>query len=337
MLLTTQLCMGTSRFENDGNYQHVEGENIVFTQYSIDYYYDTSLTPAQFISHHNDIPNHHSYKFMGIFPIIDTTGRSLNEQLSTCGSIGKTSVEYTDTRIHTLHWSDTIGHCLYQVAVGLANRPFSEYEVFETTDTMLTYIWHEYGEKKAFRVRAMCCADTHTVWRQWSDTIQFVCPYYRLALFSNDLSMGYVSGYGRFDPGATVLFSATPKTGYSFNYWNDGDSTNPREITIVSDTTFTAFFAPLPDTGNITGNERISSIDEIELSISPNPADDLVTINSSLLISNIELYNIQGRLIFSKTSKSNSISISVSKLPSGIYLLCVQTERGRVYTKLVRR
>lgn len=336
---TFYLCMGTSRFENDGNYQYVEGENIISIQYAIDYYYDSSITPAQFFRNHYDLPNPncHSIYFIGIFPIIDTTGRLLNEQLFACGSIGKTSVEYTDSRIHTLHWSDTIGHCLYQVAVGLANRPFSEYDVFETTDTILTYIWHEYGEKKAFRVRAMCCVDTHTVWRPWSDTIQFVCPYYKLALFSNDLSMGYVNGYGRFDPGATVLFSATPKTGFFFNCWNDGDTTNPREITIVCDTSFTAFFAPLPDTGDTSGNDRIISVDEIELSISPNPAEDLVTINSSVSISNIELYDMQGHLRYSHHAKSNSISLSVSKIPSGIYILCVQTERGRAYTKLVRR
>ena len=38
--------------------------------------------------------------------------------------------------------------------------------------------------------------------------------------------------------------SATSNYGYHFSHWNDGDTNNPRVITLTQDTSFTAFFAP---------------------------------------------------------------------------------------------
>lgn len=46
------------------------------------------------------------------------------------------------------------------------------------------------------------------------------------------------------DCGNTVTITATPNVGYHFVQWMDGVTTNPRQITLTSDTVYTAIFAP---------------------------------------------------------------------------------------------
>lgn len=44
--------------------------------------------------------------------------------------------------------------------------------------------------------------------------------------------------------GDTVLLTVEPSDGYHFVYWNDGDTTNPRAVVVVSDTSFSPIFYP---------------------------------------------------------------------------------------------
>ncbi|MDR0603122.1 MAG: leucine-rich repeat domain-containing protein [Bacteroidales bacterium] len=66
---------------------------------------------------------------------------------------------------------------------------------------------------------------------------------YQLSVTTNDPDMGTVSGSGYYLANATATITATPNTGYRFVQWNDGNTTNPRTITVISDTVFTAYFA----------------------------------------------------------------------------------------------
>ena len=54
---------------------------------------------------------------------------------------------------------------------------------------------------------------------------------------------GSVSGSGWYEIGTTATITATPDTGYEFSAWNDGNTTNPRTISVGStDVTYTASF-----------------------------------------------------------------------------------------------
>ncbi|MBP5535914.1 MAG: leucine-rich repeat domain-containing protein [Bacteroidales bacterium] len=77
---------------------------------------------------------------------------------------------------------------------------------------------------------------------------------YHLTAVSADPTMGSVSGSGTYDANATVMFSATANEGYQFVSWNDGETVNPRSVTLTSDTTFTATFAAYdaPETYTVT-------------------------------------------------------------------------------------
>lgn len=67
---------------------------------------------------------------------------------------------------------------------------------------------------------------------------------YHLYTAVNNLMMGEVTGGGYISIcDNPVTIHANPKNGYEFERWSDGETVNPRIVTIESDTTFTAVFA----------------------------------------------------------------------------------------------
>ena len=79
--------------------------------------------------------------------------------------------------------------------------------------------------------------DTNLVAYFASDNAQ-----YTLTAVSDNTSMGSVSGGGRYQANSQVMITATPYLGYEFTAWQDGNTQSQRTITLVSDTTFRAYF-----------------------------------------------------------------------------------------------
>ena len=70
-------------------------------------------------------------------------------------------------------------------------------------------------------------------------------PQYTITVVANDSSLGTVSGSGIYPEGVTIDISATPNAGATFVSWNDGNTENPRSITVTNDMTFTAIFSEI--------------------------------------------------------------------------------------------
>ena len=87
--------------------------------------------------------------------------------------------------------------------------------------------------------------------------------YNTVVVNSANAAQGSVSGGGAFVTGTQRTISASPHTGYRFLQWNDGITTNPRSIIVTSDTSFTAYFEPLPTyTVTLLGdNEEWGTVD----------------------------------------------------------------------------
>lgn len=62
----------------------------------------------------------------------------------------------------------------------------------------------------------------------------------------NDSAMGTVTGGGTYAENATATLTATAKEGYQFVKWDDGNTSNPRTITVTKDETYTAVFEAMP-------------------------------------------------------------------------------------------
>jgi len=75
-------------------------------------------------------------------------------------------------------------------------------------------------------------------------------PYLTVNVNSNT-NWGKVSGSGYYMPGDEVTITATPNSGAYFVKWNDGNTDNPRTVTINENITYTATFA-----GNPNGTEN---------------------------------------------------------------------------------
>jgi len=73
---------------------------------------------------------------------------------------------------------------------------------------------------------------------------------YTLSVSVNPSQAGSVSpATGEYESGEQVTLTASPTSGYTFDYWGGGasGSSNPVTITMNSDKTITAYFEPLDD------------------------------------------------------------------------------------------
>ena len=67
-------------------------------------------------------------------------------------------------------------------------------------------------------------------------------PQYTITVTANNDAYGTVTGGGTYDSAATVTLTATPNEGYKFVNWNDGNTQNPRIVTVTANATYTANF-----------------------------------------------------------------------------------------------
>ena len=77
-------------------------------------------------------------------------------------------------------------------------------------------------------------------------------------------------------------------------------------------------------------------INNYNISIYPNPANNIISINSSIKINKVDVIDIYGKLIISKNIENNNYSINVSNLSNGIYFIKFQTEVGIKNEKFIK-
>ena len=180
-----------------------------------------------------------------------------------------TSVELSATAFYGYHfvqWSDgnTSNPRIFQVTSDTSFTAIfvpNTYTVDITsndTNMGLAYGGGSYNYGATANLSASAFYGYHFV--QWSDgntdnprsfivsantslTAQFAINTYTLTVLSNNNTMGTVSGSGTYTHNTPVNISAQANYGYHFVQWNDGDTSNPRLITMTNNATYTAQFA----------------------------------------------------------------------------------------------
>lgn len=76
-------------------------------------------------------------------------------------------------------------------------------------------------------------------------------------------------------------------------------------------------------TSEVLANDELSKA-ELQISIYPNPASDLLTIESSSKINNVRIFDITGKEVLN----TNNTSIDISKLKRGVYALKVSLDNN---------
>jgi hypothetical protein len=81
---------------------------------------------------------------------------------------------------------------------------------------------------------------------------------------------------------------------------------------------------------------NINEKEEISLSIYPNPAKDFVKIKAhSSDFKTVKIYNYLGILIDVIEANSDEIEINTSDYNTGIYIIDIQTENGKITKKII--
>jgi 5-enolpyruvylshikimate-3-phosphate synthase len=150
---------------------------------------------------------------------------------------------------------------------------------------------------------------------------------YYVTVTANNPSMGTVTGSGDYAENTTATITATANQGYRFVQWNDGNTQNPRTITVTQDISFTAIFV------------QATSIKEISttvINIYPNPATDNIhiTLSENVHQAVFTLYDMQGKILIRKEINSDD-AVSVSNLAAGIYIYYVRTEKENKQGKIM--
>ena len=121
-------------------------------------------------------------------------------------------------------------HCItrYPYYQCLYRGSDSTWYIFNTGDTNLE------GSGPSYGIANSQCDFLPIVSYQWLVTVS-----------SADISRGLAYGGHYYTDSTEATLTAVGNSGYTFDYWSDGCTDNPRTITVTSDTNFVAFFRPL--------------------------------------------------------------------------------------------
>ena len=141
----------------------------------------------------------------------------------------------------------------------------------------------------------------------------------------NDATMG--SATYTLD-GNTAVLTATANEGYSFLTWSDGNTENPRTVTVTSDTAFMAIFTA-------SGSSSLQEVNAKEFALYPNPAKSFITLEFEALKENtlLQILDLNGRKVrtFDLKAGQENLRIEIGNLPEGVYTIML----GNTAKKLI--
>ena len=80
----------------------------------------------------------------------------------------------------------------------------------------------------------------------------------------------------------------------------------------------------------------INEVENVSVSIAPNPVKNNLTISANDIISSIQIYDVQGRLIATQVNNSTSTTLDMSQQNLGVYFVKVITENGAKVEKIMK-
>ena len=151
-------------------------------------------------------------------------------------------------------------------------------------------------------------------------------PLFELSVSANDEAYGRVEVENHSCESKTL--TAIANNGYVFSRWNDGNTENPRTVTITSDTTFMAIFTA-------SGSSSLQEVNTREFALYPNPAKSFVNLEFETLEENtlLQILDINGRRVRTLELKAGveTLRIDLGDLPKGVYTVML----GNTTKKLI--
>ena len=120
--------------------------------------------------------------------------------------------------------------------------------------------------------------------------------------------MGSTMGGGTYAASATVSIAAIPSSGYHFLHWQDGNTDNPRSITVTANATYTAYFE---------GGVGIESREQPVANIYTSSGQIIVKTNEP---QDVAVFDMVGKHIVTAKTTSDGLTLQVRQ---GVYLVKV--------------
>ncbi|MBQ6068174.1 MAG: T9SS type A sorting domain-containing protein [Bacteroidales bacterium] len=157
---------------------------------------------------------------------------------------------------------------------------------------------------------------------------------YEVVAVSNDLARGSVYGGGVYYEEDTATLTARAWGANVFARWDDGDTSNPRQVEVTQDTVFTALFSNPEGIGEVQG--AAPSL----MKIVPNPTDGKVSVILSVPLTGevwVTLQDAAGHEVMSThiPTGQSSVTLSLDHLPSGSYYATLHYPDGTATEKIV--
>jgi hypothetical protein len=92
-------------------------------------------------------------------------------------------------------------------------------------------------------------------------------------------------------------------------------------------------FGLLLDEVTVSGATAITENNAGTVSVYPVPANNVVNVNATSNISNVEIYSISGQKVNDFTANGTSATINTENLSNGMYLMRINTENGTINKK----
>ncbi len=277
------------------------------------------------------------------------TVASTNETEGTVEGTGEyvegTTIQITaipNEHYHFVHWIDeenptrdfntdnprtitVTGNMTYTAVFAIDQHTITVESADEAMGTVSESNTYDYGAE----IQISATAAEHYHFVQWSDgntdnprtiTVTGDATYiatfapnnYTIVVSSLNEDWGTVSEGGTFPYGTEIQISATPRENYAFVAWTDGNTDNPRTITVVADAEYTATF---------TWSVGIDETAVSEIALFPNPATDILNITSSETISEIEIVNVMGQVVKRIEVNADNAVCDVEDLKAGVYVV----------------
>lgn len=231
-------------------------------------------------------------------------------------------------------WNNASVSILSESGFEYANATLSSGSALSTQYTvcpsMLIVIWHAGSNNGQWD--SECSFSVTTVYGQTlleayapSDEDSYIIPFpceglpnYTITAVAASSSTGYVTGGGMYPAGATIELRAFPAQNYYFAAWNDGNTENPRIVTVDANNTYIAYFVPSTAVEEV--NLKDLNVYSFQNQIFVNHAEGM----------SIEIYNMLGQRVAYDENNSQASRI-FSLNTAGMYLVKV----GDAYFKKV--
>ncbi|MCQ2278443.1 MAG: T9SS type A sorting domain-containing protein [Bacteroidales bacterium] len=142
-------------------------------------------------------------------------------------------------------------------------------------------------------------------------------PYYNVQTATSNDDLGEVLGGGLYMEGEDATLTVSVAQNGIFEGWDDGVTDQPRIVTVMQDTLFTALFSE---------KEGIDGVGSLTFAVSPNPTTGRITLTTGLSEAyEVSVMDMNGKTLLNRKSHVAVTEADLSELPAGQYLLVVRT------------